>query len=310
MPNEEFMMAAIQAAPVPYDREASLDKAVTLIEEAGKLGATIAAFGEAWLPGFPLHVFQPPRASLPWKAAAQYLDNAVTIPSPTTDALCQAAKRAGVDVVIGIGELDPLTSGTVYCTLLFIGREGKILGRHRKLKPTFAERTVWGDGDSKGLRAYERPYGRISGLNCWEHNMVLPTYALAQQGTNIHVAAWPGQDYAPAQDEIQPHYTRQVLLSRAFASQTASYVIATSGVRTIEDIPEEFRSLNPVLHTGHSIIIDPRGEIVAGPVEGEQILTHVGSMETIRIAKAMCDIGGHYSRPDVFDFAVRGRDAN
>jgi nitrilase len=100
------------------------------------------------------------------KARIAYLDSGVEIPSPTTDRLCQVAGDAGIEVVIGVAERDPRTRGTIYCTLLFIGREGRILGRHRKLKPTHLERTVWGEGDGSSLRTYERPYGRISRLNC------------------------------------------------------------------------------------------------------------------------------------------------
>ena len=146
------------------------------------LGATIAAFGETWLPGYPFFAFASLK-QLTWQAMAEYLSNAVDIPSPTTDKLCATAKTAGIDVVIGVVERDTRTGGTVYCTLLFIGREGHILGRHRKIKPTFFERAVWGEGDAIGLRTYQRPYGRISGLNCWEHNLMLPGYVLAAQGT-------------------------------------------------------------------------------------------------------------------------------
>lgn len=298
-----FRLAAIQAAAVPFDREASVEKACRLIREAGAMGATIAAFGETWLPGYPFFCHAPTGPST-FRAMAEYLDSAVEIPSPATDRLCDAAEGAGIDVVIGVAERDATTKGTVYCTLLFIGREGRILGRHRKLKPTFNERSVWADGDAVGLRVHERPYGRISGLNCWEHNTMLPGYALAAQGTQIHVAAWPGREPAVAPPSPTPLWPRQLLLSRAFASQAGCYVIAVGGMRSHEATPERYRELSTIEYSGDSVIIDPRGEVIAGPAQGETILIAEGSREVVLAAKALCDIGGHYSRPDLLRLIV------
>jgi predicted amidohydrolase len=302
----EFTLAAIQASPVFFDREASTEKACQLIMEAAQKGATLAAFSETWLPGYPFFHRASP-SELWWKAVAEYVANAVEIPSPTTDSLCEAARRAGIDVVIGVVELDPRTRGTVYCTLLFISREGEILGRHRKLKPTDGERKIWGQGDALGLRTYERPYGRISGLNCWEHNMLLPGYALIAQGTQIHVATWPGREPSAPPESPIPMWPRQTLLSRAFASQAACYVVLASGFCTPEHIPERYRKLFTVTQTGESCIIDPRGEIIAGPAEGETILTATGSLEAVYAAKAACDAAGHYARPDIFQLFVNGQ---
>jgi len=301
----EFTLAAIQAAPVLLDRDASTEKACHLIQEAADKKATIAAFGETWLPGYPFFAFSPP-SPLWWKAAAEYLANAVEIPSPTTDRLCDAARRAGIDVVIGIAELDARTHGTVYCALLFIGREGRILGRHRKLKPTHVERAVWGEGDATGLKVYERPYGRISGLACWEHQMMLPGYAIAAQGTQIHIAAWPGRETG-APPAPRSSWPRQLLLSRAFAAQASAYVIAAAGLRRKEDVPDRYAELSTFDHTGESYIIDPRGEVIAGPAEGETILIAEGSMEAVMAAKVATDVGGHYSRPDQLQLYVDGR---
>jgi nitrilase len=298
-----FRLAAIQAAPVPFDREASTEKACRLIREAGAMGATIAAFGESWLPGYPFFCVAPTSA-LTFSAMAEYLDQAVEIPSPTTELLCEAAEAAGIDVVIGIAERDAVTKGSVYCTLLFIGKEGMILGRHRKIKPTFNERSVWADGDATGLKVYDRPYGRISGLNCWEHNAMLPGYALAAQGTHIHIAAWPGREPAAAPSAPVQLWPRQLLLSRAFASQAACYVIAVGGMRSHADTPERYRALSTVEHGGDSFVIDPRGEVIAGPAQGETILIAEGSREAVLAAKALSDIGGHYSRPDLLRLIV------
>lgn len=295
-PDSTFVLAAVQASPVYFDREASTQKACALIAEAAERGATLAAFGECWLPGYPYfaHIAETfdPEA---WRRFAGYLENGVEVPSATTERLCAAAKNAGIDVVIGIAELDRRTRGTIYCSLLFIGREGEILGVHRKLKPTFRERTAWGEGDASSLRVYQRPYARISGLNCWEHNMVLPGYVLMSEGTQVHVAAWPGSDLVPPAPT--PFCTRQRFLSQAFASQAAAYVILTGALCTDERFPMG----------GDSCIIDPRGEVIAGPAQGEEILIAEGSGEAIRAAKACFDVAGHYSRPDLFQLVVNRR---
>ncbi len=306
MTKDTFTLAAVQAAPVLFDKAASLEKAVHLVGQAAARGADLAAFGETWLPGYPFFV-DAPTGPLLWEASADYLANAIRIPGPETDRLCQAAREHGLDIVIGVAELDPDTAGTAYCTLLFVGREGRLLGRHRKLKPTHAERLVWGDGDGAGLVTHGRPYGRISGLNCWEHQMMLPGYALVAQGTQIHVAAWPGRSGDAPEGEYC--WTRQVFLSKAYAAQAAAYVVCAGGMRLLSDIPDRYRPLGEWEHNGGSCIIDPRGEIIAGPMdgrtEGEGILIAKGSLDTVRRAKAASDIAGHYSRPDVFDLRVR-----
>jgi len=284
----QFKLAAIQAEPIYFDRDASTEKACRLIQEAGKQGVTLAAFGESWLPGYPFFVWGSATASM----TAEYLANAVEIPSAATDRLCEAARQARIDVVIGVAERDTQTRGTVYCTLLFIGSDGTIKGRHRKLKPTHRERTAWGEGDGSSLSVYDRPYARISGLNCWEHNMVLPGYTLMALGTQVHVAAWPGMSTS-----------RHMFLSRAFASQAGAYVIDVGGVLSPEHVSEEYKELADS-YPGESCIIDPRGEVLSGPAEGEEIIVADCSTEHIYSAKAICDAAGHYSRPDIFRLSV------
>ncbi len=295
-----FRLAAIQAAHVLFDPAGATQKACHLIEEAAARGATVAAFGETWLPGYPFFL-EGPVDDLFWEASADYIASAIDVPGPETDQLCAAARKAGIDVAIGVVERDPHTRGTVYATMLWISREGEVAGKHRKLKPTHNEREIWGEGDGTGLRVMERPYGRTSMLNCFEHKMMLPGYALISQGTQIHVAAWPGREPDVPSGYLYP---KQITLSRAFAAQGACYVIAAAGLRLLAHIPERYRSLCDYEHTGQSVIIDPRGEVIAGPAEGETILVAEGSLEAVHAAKAVCDIAGHYSRPDIFKLTV------
>lgn len=304
----KFKIAAIQASPVFYDRDASTRKACELIREAGARGIRLAAFGEAWLPGYPFHASLPEHDDLWFETASDYIEQAILVPSETTDILCQAAQDADIDVVIGIVELDRATLGTVYCTQLFIGREGRILGKHRKLKPTVEERIVWGEGDGTDINVYQRPYARISGLICWEHQMLLPGYTVIAKGSQIHVASWPGKEPETVPDAPYAMWPRQLLLSRAFASQGACYVIAAAGTMRKEDVQEKHRPLALFEYTGDSAIVDPRGEIVSGPLKGEEeILEASVSLDLVRAAKSLVDIGGHYSRPDVFQLSINGK---
>lgn len=298
-----FTMAAIQQPSAFWDRDAGTDRALTHIATAARRGVDVVCFGESWLPGYPFFAHALP-SELALEAGEGYLANAILIPGPETEALCAAASEHEVDVVIGVAELDPATAGSIYCTLLFIGREGRILGRHRKLRATYSERLVWSDGDAVGLIAHQRSYARLSGLNCWEHQMLLPTYALAAQGTEIHVAAWPGWEPESWTEGItmrEEFWPRMHLLSRAYASQAATYVVAVAGMWRPKDVPKRFRPLMTRPRTGDSIIVSPSGRIIAGPLHGRPgIVVGRGSHADIRRAKSQVDIAGHYSRPDIF----------
>lgn len=303
---QDFTLAAVQAAPVYLDRDASIEKACRLIDDAAALGADLAVFGETWVSGYASFGAWPNHPAF-GALLRRFVLNGVEVPSAATEALCRAARRAGTDVVIGVAERDTTTQGTIYCTLLFIGREGKLLGRHRKLKPTMYERTVWGEGDGSSLVVYERPYGRLGGLNCWEHQMVLPGYALISKGIQVHAGAWPGGAF-----------TRQDVLSRAFAMQAGAYVVMSGGLLREEDLPAELRELRMEIDgksrsvilpcDGFSGIIGPNGDYFAGPVQNEEvILTAKANLGTVMFQKMIADHAGHYTRPDVFEFRINRR---
>ena len=210
-----------------------------------------------------------------WQAAAEYLANAVEIPSPTTDRLCAAARRAGIDVVIGIARARrpvPRARPTARCSSS-AARARSSAGTASSSRRQRAGGL--GRGRRLGLVVHERPYGRISGLNCWEHNMVLPGYALMAQGTQIHVAAWPGRSPSPRPPPPNSIWARQTPplagLRLAGCRPTSS---SPPGLRAARGHARSATaSWPPIDYTGDSCIIDPRGEVIAGPVRGETILT-------------------------------------
>jgi predicted amidohydrolase len=265
----------------------------------------LVVFGEAWLPGYAIHALAPASSDL-WQAfAAEYLDQAVDFSGSEIDALAAAAGDANIDVVIGLAERDPGTQGSIYSTLAFIGRDGQVIDRHRKLRPNPFERAVWADGEAMSLQAYDRDYAKLSGLISTEHQMVLPAYALAQEGTQIHAACWPGHlrtgGSAPAM------WPDQLLLSRAFAVQTGAYVVCAGASLSRDSVPDKYRGLLAEDVDGGSSIIDPRGEIISGAADGEGLVTADCSLAQIRAAKIAFECAGHSARPDQLGFTNHAR---
>jgi nitrilase len=176
-----FKIAAVQAAPMFLDREATIAKARELIAEAGRSGARLVVFPEAFIPTYPDWVWRipPGQHRLLADAYAELLEQSVEIPGPTTEELSEAARQAGVYVVMGLNERNARASNaSLYNTLLYIDPEGELLGKHQKLVPTAPERMVWAQGDGSTLEVYDTPLGKLSGLICWENYMPLARYSL------------------------------------------------------------------------------------------------------------------------------------
>lgn len=295
IPTGKVTAAAIQAAPVFLDRDATVEKACRLIGEAAERGARIMVFPETFIPGYP---FWPRDNSGParvpiLKAFVQYFKNSVAIPSPQTDAMCAAAKRANTYVVMGLSERDSEYGGSLYNTMLFIGPDGRILGKHRKLVPTYGERCIWGMGDGSTLQVFPTEYGKLGGLVCYEHHMVLTRYALMAMGERIHAAVWPAHRYLK---NIVDAACRQY----AFEGQV--FVITASSYMNADMIPDgfELKEASYWDAAGGSGIIGPLGNYLAGPTyDKEEILVAELDFEQIIQAKAIVDSVGHYSRWDV-----------
>jgi nitrilase len=293
--------AIAQAAPVVLDLAASVAKACQLIAEAGRRGAQLIAFPETWLPVYPLWcdagTFGKWDHAPSKRLHARLAANSLAIPSAETEALGRAARAAHCAVALGANERDP--SGSLYNTLLFISAKGEILGRHRKLVPTFGERLVWGYGDAAGLRARDIAGVRTGGLICWEHWMPLARHVLHAEGEQVHLAAWPhcSEMYQLA----SRHYAFE---GRAFVLVAACW-LPKSALPGDFELAEDFAAAPETLLIGGSAVIGPDGKYVVEPVFGrEELLTCELDLARIAEEKLALDVGGHYSRPDIFDLQV------
>jgi nitrilase len=297
-----FIIAAVQATPVFLDRAASIEKACGLIGEAGRAGARLAVFPEGFLPTYPLWAwFIPPYKTQELRELyAELLENAVEVPSPDVATLCRAAAEARVNVVMGVNERNAEASGTtLYNSLLFIGADGRLLGTHRKLVPTVAERLVYGQGDGSTLRVYDLDVGRVAGLVCWENYMPLARYALYAWGVQLYVA--------PTWDRGEP-WTSTL---RHIAKEGRVYVVGCCTPMRRDDVPDRyaFKKYLPEtdwLNPGESAIIDPDGKFLVEPVrEREEILYAEVDPRRLTGPRYQLDVAGHYGRPDVFELTVR-----
>ncbi len=307
----KIKLAAVQASPVYLNREATVEKACRLIREAGAAGAKVIGFPEGYLPGHPLwYHFHPSTTKESLRLATELFKNSVEIPSPATDALCEAARQAGAYVVMGLCEKRPGTHGTLFNSQLFISSKGKILGKHQKLMPTVGERLVHTGGYGDTLRAYDTEYGRLSGLICGENSNPLAIFALLADETAIHVASWPN---LPGRTSL-PRSERGVITGRAFAFMSKAFVINACGavsdeMREVFAYTDEDRVFlaDPEL-SGGSTIIGPDSKVIAGPMGPEEgILYADANLEDCVLAKVKHDFAGHYNRADVFTLVLNDR---
>ncbi len=288
-----FIAAAVQAAPVFLDRDATIEKACGLIADAGVAGATLIVFPETWVPGYPFwhassQVFSGDTFAELWK-------NSVEIPSPATHRLGRAARDANAYVVIGINERDTVSRGTLYNTLLYLAPTGEVMHRHRKLIPTFTERTIWGFGDGSDLDVLETPLGRLGGLICWEHEMTLTKYALYAQGEQVHCATWPAFTNQNSHIDFG---------MRQYAFEGGCFVVSSCGVVTLGSLPASLGG-DSIKANGGTAIIGPNGEYIAGPIfDKEETLYAEIDLERILREKHSHDVAGHYARPDVLQLVV------
>ena len=298
-----FTVAAAQLTPFFLDKGKTVEKACEAILEAGKNGAKLIVFPEAFISGYPDWTWLIPN-SMGAELNELYLkllENAVSVPDDTTEKLCQSAKKAGVNVVMGLSERNSETSNaSLFNSLVFIDDQGELLGTHRKLIPTGGERLIWGRGDGSTLRSYETSIGKIGGLICWENFMPLARNAIYECGTQI--LASPTWDKSPNWQQTMQHVAREGGL----------FVISCCMALKMNDIPDEyaFKKLYPEgrewVNVGNSCIIAPNGKVLAGPLEAEEgiLYAEVDPDEIVR-AKRMFDATGHYSRPDVFQFSIK-----
>jgi len=270
-----------------------------LILEAIDEGASIITWGETIIPGYPIWMGLTDSAR--WnnpdqkRAYSTYVREAVALDDPIVEEMSNISSEHKVMLMGGILEKE---GSSVYATLLTIGFEGEILGRHRKIKPTFDERLLWADGDIEGLRTYETPEGRIGGLNCWENWIPLTRAALHQEGEMIHVAVWPGS-YSLTKD-----------ISKFMALEGRSWILSACGVYrgeglahlSLDDFPMRDEILKAGgIHSGGSLIVNPNGEVIAGPLPDyeEGILYAEVDRRTVLEERQNFDYSGHYSRPDI-----------
>ena len=297
-------VAVVQAAPVVFDRDATIEKTARLAAEASEKGAELILFPEAFVPAYPRGLSfgivvgsRTPEGRRTWQC---YWENAVEVPSVSTERLGEIAKDAGALLAIGVIERDP--SGTLYCTLLYFGPDGTLLGKHRKLKPTAAERLIWGEGDGSTLTVLDTELGKIGGLICWENYMPLARMAMYSKGVGIYLAPT-----ADARDAWQATMRHIACEGRTFVLGCNQFLTKSMYPSDLEGI-EDLAGQPEILCRGGSAIISPLGEVIAGPLYDEEgILTAELDPSEITRGKLDFDVVGHYARPDVFKLTIDER---
>lgn len=297
-----YKVAVVQTAPILFDKKKTIDKMGTLIKEAASKKAELILFPEVIIPGYPRGLsFGTVVGSRSENGRDQFLnywENAIEIPGSEIEELGKMARAAQAFLVVGVTEKD-VVSDTLYCTLIYFSNKGEFLGKHRKIKPTAAERILWGEGDGKDLTVYDTTHGKMGGLICWENYMPLARMALYQQGLEIYLA--PTADCRQSWQATMEH----------IAAEGRCYVLGCNQFVTKDQYPQELKkeieNQPSLMCSGGSVIISPLGKILAGPLFNEEgiLYADINHKEIIK-SKMDFDVIGHYNRPDIFQFKVKG----
>lgn len=291
--------AVVQAAPIGFDRERTIEKVRTLAADAARERARLVVFPEAFVSAYPRGLDFGARVGMRSSEGREdfrrYFDSAVDVPGPSTDALGQAARENDIYLVIGVVERD---GGTLYCTVLFFAPDGRLMGKHRKLMPTAMERLIWGFGDGSTLEVFDTPFGRLGAVICWENYMPLLRMAMYAKGIQLYCA--------PTAD----HRETWIPTMRHVALEGRCFVLSCNQFTRRRDFPDDYAATqgndpDTVISRGGSMIVNPLGKVLAGPDhQRECILSAELDMDDIARGKYDFDVAGHYARPDVFRLYV------
>jgi nitrilase len=301
----ELKAAVVQATPIAGDTPATVDKVIKLIEDCANRKVQLAVFSEAFVGGYPKGaVFGVTVGSRSPQGRDEFLlyhQSAIAVPGAETQRIGEAACAAGMYLVIGVIEKD---GGTLYCTALYFGPDGSLLGKHRKLMPTAAERLCWGFGDGSTISAVDTPWGAMGAVICWENYMPLLREAMYSQNVILYCA--------PTADDREtwlPTMRHIALEGRCFVLSACQYMqrkdFQPDTNNSITDEPDA------VLMRGGSLIVDPLGNVLVGPeYDSEAILTATLDIDQYLRGKFDFDVTGHYARPDVLRLHVNDKPQN
>lgn len=302
-PLKQIRVGVAQATPALFDRSKTIDIVCQWIAKAAELGCQLLLFPESFIPCYPRGLrFDAVIGKRTDRSREVWLDfwqNAVEVPSPELDKVSEAIHRAGLMVALGVTEREPI-GGTLHCSLLYFDRSGKIIGKHRKLKPTGLERFIWGESDGSTLTTIDSHLGKMGGLICWENYMPLARMSMYGKGVEIYLA--PTADARPSWQATMQHIA---LEGRCFVLACNQFVRKSAYPdRYLAELAAEPEIMCP----GGSVIYAPTGELIAGPLWNEEGLL-IGDLDFSLLAKSKLDFDcvGHYSRPDVFNPTINGQ---
>ncbi len=306
----EFKAAAVQAAPVFLDTDATVEKACRLIAEAADNGAKLVAFPEVFIAGYPYwNWIMNPIEGSPW--FEKLCKSAIEVPGPEIGKIAQAAARHKINVVIGVNERNPRGIATLYNTLVTISDEGKIIGRHRKLVPTWAEKLTWANGDASSLKVHDTSIGPLGALACGENTNTLARFALLAQGELVHVASYIALPVAPKDydmaDAIRLRASAHCFEGKVFTLISCS-TISEEIIAAMAETHPESRELLMRPNSAFSGIIGPDGRVIGTPLIDQEGIVYADiDLNCCIQPRQMHDITGHYNRFDIFDLRVNRR---